>query len=89
MPRPANRGPGRRRSGPLRDGDRPGREGDRVCGSCGQPAAQTVLIAVFGVMLVKDLCGQHLILLLDGARETLRPPAGVEPPRTAGPGSPF
>jgi hypothetical protein len=36
---------------------------------CGGRAARTVLIAVAGVMLVKDLCADHLLTLLEGARE--------------------
>jgi hypothetical protein len=85
MPHPHSSGSDRRRGGPVRDSDGDGLEGARACASCDQPAVQTVLIAVFGVMLVKDLCGRHLILLLDGARESVKPAPGARSPGPAAP----
>jgi hypothetical protein len=38
---------------------------------CQEPAEHTVLIAVGGLILVKDLCDRHLIELVRDAR---RPP---------------
>jgi hypothetical protein len=76
MPSPAEerRVRGRDRTGPAvhRGFPHPATGGSlRVCGVCREPAAHTVLIAVGGLILVKDLCDRHLIEVLRGAR---RPP---------------
>jgi hypothetical protein len=45
----------------------------RPCGVCGKPASRTILIAVSGLVFLKDLCLSHLAGVIDGAREPLEP----------------
>jgi hypothetical protein len=47
----------------------------RPCGVCGSTATQTILIAVNGLALLKDLCEMHLSSLLDGARDSTTDPS--------------
>ena len=45
-------------------------KGSPECGVCGDGSSRTVLIAVGGLILMKDLCSAHLAALLQGARES-------------------
>ncbi len=50
---------------------------DDVCDECGSLDTRTVILRVRGRELEKTLCGEHLAVLLEGARPLvcdLRPP---------------